>query len=111
MAQRNLLGESKNSVHRLQVMDKRMLHSQKFCQGASDLYCHVQCKISVLNKEDAMIIDIHGHIGDPWYAYWKKNVRVEDHLASMEKWGIDKRLCLLVAAQCPMKGIEHCQHR
>jgi len=38
-----------------------------------------------------MIIDIHSHIGDPWYAYWKKNVRVEDHLASMDKWGIDKR--------------------
>jgi predicted TIM-barrel fold metal-dependent hydrolase len=38
-----------------------------------------------------MIIDIHSHIGDPWYAYWKKNVEVEDHLASMEKWGIDKR--------------------
>ncbi len=38
-----------------------------------------------------MIIDIHSHIGDPWYAYWKKNVQVEDHLASMDKWGIDKR--------------------
>ena len=38
-----------------------------------------------------MIIDIHSHIGDPWYAYWKKNVQVEDYLASMEKWGIDKR--------------------
>ncbi len=38
-----------------------------------------------------MIIDIHSHIGDPWYAYWKKNVHVEDHLASMDKWGIDKR--------------------
>ena len=38
-----------------------------------------------------MIIDIHSHIGDPWYAYWKKNVDVEDHLASMERYGIDKR--------------------
>ena len=38
-----------------------------------------------------MIIDIHSHIGDPWYAYWKKNVQVEDHLASIDKWGIDKR--------------------
>jgi len=38
-----------------------------------------------------MIIDIHSHIGDPWYAYWRKNVQVEDHLASMDKWGIDKR--------------------
>ncbi len=24
------------------------------------------------------MIDIHSHIGDPWYAYWKKNVGVED---------------------------------
>ena len=38
-----------------------------------------------------MIIDIHSHIGDPWYAYWKQNVDVEDHLVSMDKWGIDKR--------------------
>lgn len=38
-----------------------------------------------------MIIDIHSHIGDPWYAYWKKNVEVEDHLASMDRYGIDKR--------------------
>jgi predicted TIM-barrel fold metal-dependent hydrolase len=38
-----------------------------------------------------MIIDIHSHIGDPWYAYWKQNVEVEDHLASMDRWGIDKR--------------------
>lgn len=38
-----------------------------------------------------MIIDIHSHVGDPWFAYWKKNVEVEDHLASMEKYGIDKR--------------------
>ena len=38
-----------------------------------------------------MIIDIHSHIGDPWYAYWKQNVDVEDHLRSMEKYGIDKR--------------------
>ena len=38
-----------------------------------------------------MIIDIHSHIGDPWFAYWKKNVDVEDHLASMDRWGVDKR--------------------
>jgi len=38
-----------------------------------------------------MIIDIHSHIGDPWYAYWKKNVEVEDHLVLMDKYGIDKR--------------------
>ncbi len=38
-----------------------------------------------------MIIDIHSHIGDPWYAYWKQNVDVEDHLTSMDRWGIDKR--------------------
>ena len=38
-----------------------------------------------------MIIDIHSHVGDPWYAYWKQNVDIEDHLASMEKWGIEKR--------------------
>jgi len=38
-----------------------------------------------------MIIDIHSHIGDPWYAYWKQNVDVEDHLVSMDRWGIDKR--------------------
>lgn len=38
-----------------------------------------------------MIIDIHSHIGDPWYAYWKKNVEVEDHLSSMDKWGVEKR--------------------
>ena len=38
-----------------------------------------------------MIIDIHSHMGDPWYAYWKKNVHVEDHLASMDKYGIEKR--------------------
>lgn len=38
-----------------------------------------------------MIIDIHSHIGDPWYAYWPQNVDVEDHLASMDHWGIDKR--------------------
>ena len=24
-----------------------------------------------------MIIDIHSHIGDPWYAYWKQNVDVD----------------------------------
>jgi len=40
-----------------------------------------------------MIIDIHSHIGDPWYAYWKQNVDVEDHLTSMDRWGIDKRVC------------------
>ncbi len=38
-----------------------------------------------------MIIDIHSHIGDPWYAYWPQNVDVADHLASMDHWGIDKR--------------------
>jgi len=38
-----------------------------------------------------MIIDIHSHVGDPWYAYWKKNVEVKDHLVSMDKYGIDKR--------------------
>jgi uncharacterized protein len=38
-----------------------------------------------------MIIDIHSHIGDPWYAYWKKNVTTEDHLTSMDRYGIDKR--------------------
>jgi hypothetical protein len=38
-----------------------------------------------------MIIDIHSHIGDPWYAYWKQNVDVEDHLISMDRWSIDKR--------------------
>jgi uncharacterized protein len=38
-----------------------------------------------------MIIDMHSHLGDPWYGYWKKNIDVEDHLASMEKYGIDKR--------------------
>lgn len=42
-------------------------------------------------REEKMIIDIHSHMGDPWYAYWKKNVDVEDHLASMERYGIDKR--------------------
>ncbi len=38
-----------------------------------------------------MIIDIHSHIGDPWYAYWKQNVDVEDHLISMDRWSIDRR--------------------
>ena len=38
-----------------------------------------------------MIIDIHSHMGDPWYAYWKQNVDVEDHLISMDRWGVDKR--------------------
>lgn len=38
-----------------------------------------------------MVIDIHSHIGDPWFAYWKKNVNVEDHIISMDKYGIDKR--------------------
>jgi uncharacterized protein len=38
-----------------------------------------------------MIIDIHSHVGDPWYAHWKKNVQVEDHIRSMDKYGISKR--------------------
>ncbi len=38
-----------------------------------------------------MIIDLHSHVGDPWFAYWKKNVEVEDHLASMDKYGITMR--------------------
>ena len=40
-----------------------------------------------------MIVDIHSHFGDPWYAYWKKMVTAEEHLVSMDKYGIDKR-CL-----------------
>jgi len=38
-----------------------------------------------------MIIDFHSHVGDPWYSYWKKNVEVKDHLASMDKYGIKIR--------------------
>lgn len=37
-----------------------------------------------------MIIDTHAHIGDPWFAYWKKNVTVDDHIAAMDKFGIEK---------------------
>jgi predicted TIM-barrel fold metal-dependent hydrolase len=52
-----------------------------------------------------MIIDIHSHIGDPWYAYWKQEVSVETHLASMDKWGIDKRcFSWLQAHNAPDKG-------
>jgi predicted TIM-barrel fold metal-dependent hydrolase len=44
-----------------------------------------------LKKEENMIIDIHSHIGDPWYAYWQKMVTVEEHLNSMDKYGVAKR--------------------
>jgi predicted TIM-barrel fold metal-dependent hydrolase len=43
------------------------------------------------DRERKMIIDIHSHVGDPWFAYWKQNVDVEDHLTSMNQWGIDIR--------------------
>lgn len=55
-----------------------------------------------------MIIDIHSHIGDPWYAYWKQNVDIEDHLQSMEKYGITKRCVSWWQAQnAPDKGNQY----
>jgi len=52
-----------------------------------------------------MIIDIHSHVGDPWFGYWKKNVEIEDHLASMDKYGITRRcISWLQAFNAPDEG-------
>lgn len=51
------------------------------------------------------MIDMHSHIGDPWYAHWKKGEDIEGHLASMDKWGITMRcISWLQAHNAPDKG-------